>query len=215
MKDERDYIRDIVTMRSMMERSSKFMSLSALACILVGIYALVASFIVYNIFDSNTHEILTNQGGVANANLNSGKFPHAFLKLVFLALVVLLLAIGTAILLSRKKAFHSGEKSWNPTVRRLLINMAVPLTSGGLLILVLIYKGLLSLVAPFTLLFYGLALFNASKFTYDELKSLGLIEICLGLISSFYVEHGLLFWTLGFGVLHIIYGIYLHIRYER
>ncbi len=81
--------------------------------------------------------------------------------------------------------------------------------------LILIFKGLIGLIAPFTLLFYGLALFNASKFTYEEVKSLGIIEIVLGLISAYFVEYGLLFWAFGFGVVHIIYGIYMHYRYER
>jgi hypothetical protein len=93
--------------------------------------------------------------------------------------------------------------------------MMVPLIAGGLLVLILISKGLLGWIAPFTLLFYGLALYNASKFTYEEVRSLGLMQIGLGLISSYFVEYGLLFWALGFGVLHIVYGIYMHYRYER
>ncbi len=117
--------------------------------------------------------------------------------------------------LSYKKANKKGEKLWNPTAKRLLINMAVPLIVGGLLILILIFKGLIGLIAPFTLLFYGLALYNASKFTYEEVKSLGLIQIGLGLIGSYIVEYGLLLWALGFGLIHIIYGIYLHYRYEK
>jgi hypothetical protein len=93
--------------------------------------------------------------------------------------------------------------------------MAVPLIVGGLLILILIFKGLIGLIAPFTLLFYGLALYNASKYTYEEVRSLGLIEMGLGLVSSYFVGYGLLFWALGFGVVHIFYGIYMHYRYEK
>ena len=208
MKEEKDYIKDIVAMRSMMERSSKFLSLSGLACIMVGVYALSGAFIAYKFFHFNPDKIVDN-------NIQSGSLPSGFLNVVFLAIIILILAIGTAIFLSYKKANKSGEKSWNPTVRRLLINMAVPLISGGILILVLIFQGFIGLIAPFTLLFYGLALYNASKFTYEELRSLGLIEIGLGLISSYFVEYGLLFWTLGFGVVHVIYGIYLRYRYER
>ena len=208
MKEEKDYIRDIVAMRSMMERSSKFLSLSGLACIIAGVYALSGAFIAYKIFNFNPDKIVDD-------NIQSGSLPSGFLKIVFLAILILILAIGTAIFLSYKKANKSGEKSWNPTVRRLLINMAVPLIAGGLLILVLIFKGFIGFIAPFTLLFYGLALYNASKFTFEELRSLGLIEIGLGLISSYFIEYGLLFWTLGFGIVHIIYGIYLRYKYER
>jgi uncharacterized membrane protein len=137
------------------------------------------------------------------------------LKVIFLAIIILILAIGTAIFLSYKKANKRGEKLWNATAKRLLMNMAVPLVAGGLLILVLISKGLIGLIAPFTLIFYGLALYNASKFTYQEVKSLGLVQIGFGLISAYFVGYGLLFWALGFGLVHIIYGIYMHYRYER
>lgn len=93
--------------------------------------------------------------------------------------------------------------------------MAVPLIAGGLLILALIAKGLIGFMAPFSLLFYGLALYNASKYTYEEVKYMGLIEIGLGLISTFYIEYSTLFWATGFGLVHIIYGIYLHYKYEK
>ena len=125
------------------------------------------------------------------------------------------MAIGTAIFLSAKKAKKRGEKLWNPTARRLLIDMAVPLIAGGLLILVLIFKGLIGLLAPCSLIFYGIAMYNAGRFTYEEVKSLGLIEIGLGLVGSYFIEYGLLVWALGFGVLHIIYGIYIYNKYER
>jgi hypothetical protein len=193
MKEDQHYIQDIAAMRSMMERSSKFMSLSGLAGILAGIYALSGAYIAYKFLYSDADLI----------------------NLILLAISVLILAIGSAIFLSWKKAAKRREKVWNSTARRLAINMAVPLIAGGLLILILIGQGMITLMAPFTLLFYGLALYNASKFTYDEVKSLGLIEIGLGLISSYFTEYALLFWAVGFGLVHIIYGMYIHYRYER
>lgn len=208
MKKEQDYIRDIAEMRSMMERSSKFLSLSGLAGILAGIYALIGAYIAYKVFEFNPDESSYTAG-------KSAGFSSSLLQLVFLALVILLLAVGTAVFLSHKKAKRRGEKFWNPTARRLMVHMAVPLVAGGLLVLILLSKGLIGFVAPFTLLFYGLALYNASKFTYEEVKSLGLIEIALGLVSAYFVGYGLIFWALGFGVLHVVYGIYLHYRYER
>lgn len=208
MKENQDYIRDIAEMRSMMERSSKFLSLSGLAGIMAGIYALAGAYIAYKIFYFNPDEIVYN-------TIRSGSVSSSLLQVVLLAVLILVLALGTAIFLSYKKARKRGEKLWNPTARRLLINMSVPLVVGGLLILILISKGLIGLIAPFTLIFYGLALYNASKFTYEEVRSLGLIEIALGLVSSYFVGYGLLFWAVGFGVVHIIYGIYMHYRYER
>jgi hypothetical protein len=208
MKEQQNYIQDIAEMRSMMERSSKFLSLSGLAGIMAGIYALLGAYIAYKFLYFKPDETVYN-------TLQSGSLTFSLLKVIFLAIAILLLTIATAIFLSYKKANKRGEKLWNPTAKRLLINMSVPLIAGGLLILVLISKGLIGFVAPFTLLFYGLALYNASKFTYEEVRSLGLIQIGLGLISSYFVGYGLLFWALGFGVVHIVYGIYMHYRYER
>lgn len=207
MKEEQDYIRDIAEMRSMMERSSRFLSLSGLAGIMAGIYALAGAYIAYKIFYFNPGEMVGATPDPASSS--------SLLKVIFLAITILILALGTAIFLSYKKAHKRREKAWNATSRRLLVSMAVPLMAGGLLILVMISKGLIGFIAPFTLLFYGLALYNAGKFTYSEVKSLGLIEIGLGLIGAYFVEYGLLFWAIGFGLVHIIYGIYLHYRYER
>lgn len=208
MEKESDYIRDITEIRSMMERASKFLSLSGWAGIMAGIYALAGAYVAYKLLYFNPDEI-------AYATAASGNWSATLLKLIALALTILVLAIGTAIFLSYKKANKRSEKLWNATSRRLLINMAVPLVSGGLLILVLISKGLIGLVAPLTLLFYGLALYNAGKFTFGEVRVLGLVEIGLGLVSAYFIGYGLLCWAIGFGLLHIIYGIYIHYKYEQ
>jgi hypothetical protein len=208
VKDHQDYIKDIAEMRTMMERSSKFLSLSGLAGVMAGLYALAGAYIAYKLFYFNPDATAYNS---AQSQSVSGNWQ----KVIFLALVILVLAVGTAIFLSHRKAAKKGERIWNATAKRLLINMAVPLLTGGLLILILISKGLIGFIAPFTLLFYGLALYNVSKFTYNEVRSLGLIEIALGLISCYFVEYGIFFWAIGFGVVHIIYGIYIHYKYER
>src|SRR4051812_12736197 len=113
MKEEQNYIRDIAVMRSMMERSSKFLSLSGLAGIMAGIYALSGAYIAYKIFYFNPDEIVYS-------TIKSGSLPSSLLKLIFLAIIILILAVGTALLLSYKKANKRGEKFWNPTARRLL-----------------------------------------------------------------------------------------------
>lgn len=204
MKEEQDYIRDIAQIRAIMERSSKFLSLAGWAGIMAGLYALAGAYIAYEILDFNPDRLIYDLSQ-----------PSSLQKIIGLAIIILLLAIGTAIILSYNKANKRGEKLWNAIVKRLVINMAVPLIVGGLLILILISKGLIGLIAPFTLLFYGLALYNAGQFTYELIKSLGLIQISLGLLSAYYIEYGLLCWALGFGVAHILYGIYMHYRYER
>ncbi len=203
MKNEQDYIQDIAEVHSMMERSSKFLSLSGMAGVMAGIYALAGALGAYKILYTGSD--LVNYDNVFTD----------FARLLLLGASVLVLSVSTCIFLSWRKAKRKGEKIWNSTARRVVINMAVPLVTGGILILILVTKGLLSLAAPFTLLFYGLALYNTSKFTYREVRSLGIIEIILGLLSVYFVEYSIVFWAIGFGLIHIVYGIYIHYRYER
>ncbi|RYY28944.1 MAG: hypothetical protein EOO04_07795 [Chitinophagaceae bacterium] len=201
MKEEQDYIRDIREMRTIMERSSKFTSLSGLASIIAGIYALVGAYISWAVFDYRIDGLQSDPGRITGV--------------IVVALVVLIFSVGTAFLLSQKKAQKKGERVWNATSRRLLNTTAVPLVTGGMLILILLSNSLTGLILPATLIFYGLALYNASRLTYEEVRSLGIIQIILGLLSAWIISYGLLFWVLGFGVAHIVYGIYLHYKYER
>lgn len=208
MKEKQDYLRDIAEIRSMMERSSKFLSLSGWAGVLAGLYALTGVYLAWSVLEFNPDRIVYEASEIRTALPG---LPQAFL----LAVMVLMLAIGTAVLLSSRKAKAKGEKAWNASSRRLLTYMAVPLLTGGLLVLILYTQGLIGLIAPMMLLFYGLALFNAGKFSYPALRFLGIIQLGLGLIASYFVEYGLLCWALGFGFLHIIYGTYIYYKYER
>lgn len=201
MKENQDYLKDIAEIRSMMEKSSKFLSLSGWAGIMAGIYALAGTTIAYGFFNFYPDELFYSSPALPNVML--------------LALVVLVVALLSAMFFSWRKANNDGEKAWNATSRRLLTHMAVPLVTGGILILVLISKGLIGLIAPVSLLFYGLALYNAGNTTIFEVRLMGYVQIALGLLSSFYIEYGLIFWAFGFGVIHIVYGIYMHFRYER
>lgn len=207
MKEEKDYIQDIAEIRSMMERSSKFLSLSGWAGIMAGIYGLAGAYIAYQVFEFNP--------GEAGYSTSTGTLIPGMPEIIILAITVLVLALITAVYISFREANKRGEKLWNSTSKRLSVSMSVPFLTGGILILVLISKGLMVLAAPFSLIFYGLALYNAGRYTYQEVRTLGCVQICLGLIGSYFVSYGLLIWALGFGVAHIIYGIYMHYRYEK
>lgn len=201
MKNDQDYIQDIAEIRSMMERSSKFLSLSGWAGIFAGIYALTGAWIAYSILNFHPDEIF----------FTSADLPGVIL----LALGILILSLLTAIYFSRRKAEKRGEKIWNTISKRLVVSLTIPLLAGAILILILMSKGLIGLMAPMTLLFYGLALYNAGQFTFHEVKILGIIQIFLGLLNVWFIDAGLLFWAVGFGLVHIVYGIYMHYRYER
>jgi hypothetical protein len=208
MKKDTDYLQDIEEIRSLMEKSSKFISLSGWAGIFAGVFALVGSYIALTYLDFNPQSL--------SVDTENNPFQQKkIFSVVQLALLVFLLAISFALFFTHRRAKRKDELLWTPTAKRLVINMAVPLFTGGILILLFISKGFIGFVAPFSLLFYGLALFTISKFTFDEVKILGLIEILLGLISVYKVSLGLLFWAIGFGVVHIVYGLYLQFKYER
>lgn len=207
MKSEEEYIRDLTEIRSMMERSSRFLSLTGWSGIMAGLYALAGAWAGYVLFYPKA-EVASI---AAEPQLPPGMAPRFFL----LATAILVLAVGTAVYLSWRKSEKTGERIWNAASRRLILNLAIPLVAGGLFILILFSKGMVGLIAPVSLLFYGLALVNASKFTFEEVKYFGMFEIALGLIAANFMGYGLLFWAFGFGIMHIVYGIYMHLKYEK
>lgn len=193
MKEIQEYEKDLASIRSMMERSVKFISLTGLSGILAGWYAIGGAAVAYN--------------------LMSGYTPVG--AYVLTAGVVLILSLGTGVFLSHRKAQRLNVTIWNSASKQLFIDLLIPLFAGGVFILILIYQGYYFLAAPSCLIFYGLALINGSRNTYDEVKSLGLVEILLGLIAVLMPGYGLIFWTVGFGGMHILYGAIMHYRYDR
>lgn len=208
MEQQHDYLKEIADIRSMIERTTKFLSLAGWAGIMAGVYALAGAWIAYSVFDFN-------EAGFMHASYSGKTGMRNTTGILVLATVIILLTIVTAAYLSHRKAVKKNERVWNATSRRLLVNMFVPLAAGGLLILVLISKDLILLAAPLTLIFYGLSLYIASRFTFEDIRILGLANIILGLIAAYFLNYSLLCWALGFGVGHIVYGIYVHVKYEK
>jgi hypothetical protein len=212
MKEQQDYVRDIAEIRSMMERSSKFLSLSGWSGVMAGVYALAGVYLAGRLFSFDDLGIISLGGKPLDLKDSWAMSPWT---VIVIPVVVLVLAVGTAIWLSAKKAKKRNEKLWNPVSKQLLVSMAVPLVTGALLMIILLRIWLFYFLPPGCLIFYGLALYNASRFTYKELKALGFIQITLGLISTYFIRYELLCWAFGFGVMHIVYGIYIHYKYER
>ena len=137
------------------------------------------------------------------------------MKLFFDAILVLFFALGGALYFSIRKAKKNNQKIWNKTSKQLILQLFIPLLTGGIFSLILIWHHNIQLVASTTLIFYGLALVNAGKYTLNEIHYLGICEIILGLLSGVFLNYGILFWSLGFGVLHIVYGYVMYMKYER
>ncbi|WP_374948719.1 hypothetical protein [Mucilaginibacter sp.] len=211
--EEKEIQDQLTSIRSLMERSSKFISLSGLSGVLAGLYALVGAGIAYQIIYVQQHTF--SSGYVGNGGLvNNLAIPGAA-QIMLTALVVLVASVATGIVLTIRKARRKKQQITGSLSRQLLFNMAVPLLAGGILILVLIAKDYFGLVVPASLIFYGLALVNAGNFSFTDVKYLGIGEILLGLLAALLPSYGLLLWAFGFGVLHIIYGSIMYFKYDK
>ncbi|MCH4823385.1 hypothetical protein ML462_09380 [Gramella lutea] len=209
--ENKKYLDDLSEIRNMMNRSSRFISLSALAGVFAGIYAIIGAILAISILAGGGSIYEENYNAVVASNIST----EVIQQLILIALGVLVLAIGTAIFLTTRKASKNDQKIWDHTSKRLLINFFIPLFSGGLFCLVLLQYGLIGLIAPAMLIFYGLALIHGSKYTFADLKSLGYANLLLGLIATQFIGYGIYFWAIGFGLFHIIYGIWMHNKYDR
>ncbi|MBF7091428.1 hypothetical protein IUY40_07740 [Flavobacterium sp. ALJ2] len=200
MKDK--YLQDISEIKNMMNKSSQFISLSGLSGIMAGIYALIGAHIANGLIERHVGYYVTLES-------------KTFKLIVLTAFLVLVFSIVTAAILTVSKAKKEGEKIWNTTSKRMLVNFLIPLVSGGVFGLLLLRNGYYGLIAPVTLLFYGLACVNASKYTLRDVRYLGITIIILGLIATECSGYALEFWALGFGVCHILYGSIMYFKYDR
>ena len=199
--DSKKYIEDISEIKDLMKRSSRFLSLSGLSGILAGVYAILGATVAYFFLMPKGEYVV----------LHSWNFR----MIIFLLLCVAMLSIITGYLLTACKAKKNNEKIWDGTTRRLLFHFLVPLITGGIYILIKLNSQHYGLTASLMLIFYGLALLNASKFTLSNVQYLGLTEIVLGLICAALPGYGFWFWVMGFGVLHIVYGSLIYLKEER
>jgi hypothetical protein len=212
MNSNQETIRQLSEIRTLMERSSRFLSLSGLSGISAGVTALAgAAFAFFYLgYDERYFSL-----GRSLAGMEMAHRPQTLFFLMADALIVLLVALASGIYFTTRKARQQKVKAWDATTRRLLINLLIPLAAGGTFCLALLYYQLFFLIAPSSLIFYGLALVHASKYTLPHVRYLGMAEMATGLVASFMVGYGLIFWALGFGVWHIIYGAVMYCRFDR
>jgi hypothetical protein len=201
---------ELKTIRKIMEESTKFLSISGLSGVFLGLFAIAGALIAF---------FLILDKGIINyeeyfSSLSEKSTESIRWKLLIDALSVLLLCLLTAFYFSIRKAERTGKSFWTPVSKRLLFNLFIPLIAGGCFALILLIQNQIGIIVPVLLIFYGLALVNASKFTYNEVFYLGVFEIITGLVSAFFPSLGLLFWILGFGIIHIVYGLFMYRKYE-
>lgn len=197
-KKELETLQDI---RNIMERSSRFISLSGWSGVAAGICALVGAAVAYPIVSGRQSGYLYTAAETRT--------------LLFIAAATFVAAFLSAFFFTYIRTKRSRTNIWNHASRRLFWNVMVPILAGSIFLLKLISLGHFGLVAPGCLLFYGIALFAGSKDTLYEIRYLGYAEMLLGCVALWFLGYGLFFWTIGFGVFHILYGIWMWAKYER
>jgi hypothetical protein len=216
---EQDHpLKTLNDIKQMMERSSRFISLSGLSGVSAGICALVGAWFANDVVNSHAASRGIKVEEYLDYKRDSGGYTvqeYIGSPLMRIAICTFVAAFIFAFIFTYIRSRKNNTPIWGVTSRRLLINVSVPLCVGGVYLLKLMEAGAYGLIAPGCLIFYGLALVNASKYTFVEIKYLGYCNLALGLVNLLYTGYGLYFWALGFGVLHIIYGATMWWRYER
>ncbi|MDR2914835.1 MAG: hypothetical protein LBV74_08405 [Tannerella sp.] len=191
---------DIKVIRQMMEKSSKFLSFNGISIVFAGFFAIVgAVFAYFSIEGSFGKEYNTTQ---------------KMMILLADAMIVFVLSTCTITFFCWKKARSNNESLFSSTTRRAAYSLLLPLFAGGIFSLVFLFRGEVDIVCAATLIFYGLGLVNASKYTFPELNYLGIIEVILGVLALFFTGFSLYFWAIGFGICHIIFGFIMYFKYE-
>jgi len=210
--DSKEVFNTLNEIRSLMEKSSKILSLSGMSAVFVGVYACMAAV--------GTCFILGEEGRLSGGFIELPALhlsPGGQLRLVIvLGVALIVLCLATAFLFARRKAKRNNQRfEFDLTARRLLWNFFLPLVAGGVLCLALVYRQQYELISSIMLIFYGIALVNMSNYTYSNTRYLGYAELLLGLTDSFVEGHSLLCWTIGFGLFHVVYGILFYLKYDR
>lgn len=211
MHETHEHLQTLTEIRSLMERSSKFLSLSGLSGISAGLIALIGAGAAYMRLKTDWTTLLSyDRSQLIDPNTRQDLLQFLLTD----GILVLVLALVAGVFFTIQKARRQGQTVWNTASRRLLAALFIPLTAGGVFCLGMIYHGLIWLVFPATLIFYGLALLNASRYTVRDLYYLGILETVLGLLSVFWTGYSLFTWAIGFGVLHILYGSIMYLKYD-
>lgn len=204
--ENKEALQTVREIKALMEQSSKFLFFSGLSITLTGVYALIGAFVVRKMLQPVKH---------IAGEYSEYEWTAVAPKLIFIALLVLAFSLATILLFAVRKSRKQHQPFLNKVAYRTFLNFFLPLLAGGIFCAALLVNENVGVIAPAMLLFYGLSLINVSKFTYGNIFWLGCCELLLGLACAFFPGKGLLFWTIGFGILHIVFGVYFYFGVER
>ena len=198
--------------REMMSKSSRFQAISGWSIVVIGLYAAVASAMAAAVIGvGDWLPCCENLQRFAVLNTPSRIRIAALIAIGLFALSLLTVFVAAIIKSKRNNLRFAFDKR----MCQMLVDFFIPLIAGGLLSMALVQQGHYGLTSSIMLLFYGLALVNCSHYTYPALRWLGYSELLIGIIDCFTMSHALLFWFLGFSVMHILFGVIYVIMFER
>jgi hypothetical protein len=206
--DELNSLDALNDIKRIMEQSTRFLSLSGWSGIWAGTIAILGGAIAYYLFNAYYQEY------DIRGSFSAASYNVLLNNLFILAFIVVDLALAGAYLFTKRKIKKQGLSLWNQASKRMLLNIAIPMVAGGIMILGFLKNDDWKYVAPACLIFYGLALINGSKYTHNDIRFLGIFELILGCICIFFPGYGLYFWIMGFGILHIVYGVVMWRKYD-
>jgi hypothetical protein len=205
--EDNDYLAHLSAIKGIIEDRTKFKALSGLSGVIAGVFALIGAFLA--------HQIIYNSPTVVYQDMRYFDYSEQVNKLLLLALGTLVCAVTTGIYFSARNARQKGTKLWTSAAVKVAVNLSIPLITGGVFVLALLWRGYFGLVASSCLLFYGLALINAANYTFSDIRALGFTMLGTAFFALFFPGYGLYFWAFGFGVLHILYGTIMYFKYEK
>ncbi|WP_299396765.1 hypothetical protein [uncultured Gelidibacter sp.] len=195
------YLDDLKEIKEIMSRTTQFISLSGLSGVSTGIIALVGMWLAFRTVFNDQDYLVYHAVSLSY---------EREIYLLAIAIGTIILSVGSAIFFTKRKSKIQKQIIWNGLTKRFLFNLLIPLITGGILCLMLLDKGFIGFLPSLTLIFYGLSLINGGKYTFREIRYLGIIQILLGLLAFQFISYSLLFWTFGFGIIQIIYGLIIH-----
>lgn len=202
----------LAEIKKMMQSSARIFSLSGWSGVWAGIIALLG--VAYVRF---AHPAIAQQFELSIAN-NQRLIISNTLKgelTVATVLVFCISVIGALFFSIRKNKKQGYASNYNEVGKKLIIQLAIPIFAGAVFCMHFLNRDALQYLVPCSLVFYGLGLINCSKYTFSDIKYLGLLEVVLGLIAIICMQFHLLIWAIGFGLLHIMYGIMMWYKFDK
>ncbi len=157
---------ELASIRNMMEKSSKFSNLSGLSIFFTGLLTIIAASVIYFDIGFSYSDVEISYSQLINNEGSKENLDQKIRLLSLIASVILALSLLILYVTASKKTKREGIKLFNPTFKRTVRSLVVPLVSGGVFSFFLIYNQMYGLVAPATLIFYGLGLIAASSFLF-------------------------------------------------